>query len=435
MAGHSGVAAARTAFASRDFRLFCAAETVSLIGDQFYLLALPWLVLQTTGSALAVGTVTAVAAIPRALFMLFAGALTDRISPRMLMLASSLVRMALAASLAGLALGGMVELWVLYAFALTFGVGDAFYFPARGTLVPRLLPARALLAGNAAIEAGNQLAMFAGPVLAGSLIAALHRSHDASASGDPRGLGVAFAVDALTFVVSAIMLWCMSSGGSAPGHELAQAGKGLWRSVLEGLGAVKSDPFMRSTFLLLGAGNFLITGPLYVGLPVLAATRFTGGAGDLGLVLSLFGAGSLAGIVLAAIGRRPAERPPVLAMALCPIALGAGLVVLGTVRTAGSAAIVTAAMGFAQGYLVVQFMTFVQRRTAPHVLGRVISLLTFLVVGLSPLSSGFAGALLELSVSWLLIGAGSGLIVVVGAAFLTPGVRPSLRLPTRVLPE
>ena len=412
--------------------MFCAGETVSLIGDQFYLLALPWLVLQTTGSPLAVGAVTAVAAIPRAIFMLFAGALTDRVPPRTLMLASSLARMLLAAALAGFALRGTVELWMLFAFALAFGVGDAFYFPAKGSLVPRLLPTGALLVGNAAVEATNQLAMFAGPVLAGSLISAFHQSHDATTRGDLRGLGAAFAVDAVTFVVSAVLLWCMRTRDSAGAHEAGQVGVGMWRCVLEGLDAVKADRFMRSTFLLLGAGNLLITGPLYVGLPVLAHTRFTGGAGDLGLLLSLFGAGSLSGIVLAVMGRRPTDHPPLWAMVLCPLALGAGLILLGTVRTVGSAAMVTATMGFAQGYLVVRFVTFVQRRTAPHVLGRVISLLTFLVVGLSPLSTGFAGALLELSVSRLLIGAGGGLILLVGAAFLIPALRSSLHSSARV---
>src|SRR4029450_6119957 len=66
----------------RNFRLLWIGESISLLGDQFYLIALPWLVLQLTGSALALGVVLALAAIPRALFMLIGGAFVYRVSPR-----------------------------------------------------------------------------------------------------------------------------------------------------------------------------------------------------------------------------------------------------------------------------------------------------------------------------------------------------------------
>ena len=67
---------------SRNFRLLWIGEAVSLLGDQFTLIALPWLVLQLTGDALAMGTVLALAGVPRAIFILLGGALTDRFSPR-----------------------------------------------------------------------------------------------------------------------------------------------------------------------------------------------------------------------------------------------------------------------------------------------------------------------------------------------------------------
>src|SRR5919201_3158687 len=66
----------------RNFRLLWIGEGISLLGDQFYMIALPWLVLQLTGSALALGTIMALASVPRALFMLVGGAFVDRFSPR-----------------------------------------------------------------------------------------------------------------------------------------------------------------------------------------------------------------------------------------------------------------------------------------------------------------------------------------------------------------
>src|SRR5512144_1753875 len=104
----------------RNFRLLWIGEGISLLGDQFYLIALPWLVLQLTGNALAVGIVLATAGIPRALFMLVGGALTDRFTPRRLMIGSNLSRMALTGLLAMLVMTSLIQTWMLYLFALLF---------------------------------------------------------------------------------------------------------------------------------------------------------------------------------------------------------------------------------------------------------------------------------------------------------------------------
>src|SRR3954462_8596414 len=123
----------------RNFRLLWIGEGISLLGDQFYLIALPWLVLQLTGSALALGTIMALASIPRALFMLVGGAFVDRFSPRRVMFASNLARMALVSLLAVLVLSNNIEMWMLYVLTLAFGTADAFYYPAQSSMVPALL--------------------------------------------------------------------------------------------------------------------------------------------------------------------------------------------------------------------------------------------------------------------------------------------------------
>lgn len=76
----------------RDFRLLFGGETISVVGDHFHFVALAWLTLQLTGSGLALGTVLMTAAVPRAAFMLLGGALSDRFSPRSLMLSSNAIR-------------------------------------------------------------------------------------------------------------------------------------------------------------------------------------------------------------------------------------------------------------------------------------------------------------------------------------------------------
>src|SRR5262245_41806539 len=82
------------------FLLFWIGASVSLFGDQFYVVALPWVVLQLTGSAVVMGTVAMCAGIPRAALMLMGGAVTDRISPRKVLMATASARAVLVGALA-----------------------------------------------------------------------------------------------------------------------------------------------------------------------------------------------------------------------------------------------------------------------------------------------------------------------------------------------
>jgi hypothetical protein len=109
----------------RNFRLPWIGQGISVLGDQFDMIALPWLVLQLTDDALAVGTVLALVAFPRALFMPVGGALIYRFSPRNMMLASDALRLMLVTLLTLLILTGSIQMWMLYGFALLFGLAAA----------------------------------------------------------------------------------------------------------------------------------------------------------------------------------------------------------------------------------------------------------------------------------------------------------------------
>lgn len=414
---------------NRRFGTFLVAEIVSLTGDQFYLVAMPWLVLRMTGSPMDVGAVVAMAALPRALFLLLAGTLTDRWPAGSLIVWSSLWRLALVSALAFLTGTGRIELWMLFPLALGFGVGDAFYFPARNALIPNLVKPEALLAGNAAAQATSEAATFLGPVLVGALIASLR-----SGSGtETTGIAIAFAVDALTFAIAAILVTLIrppNEPRSEHNHSCT-----LWESTMQGIRFARSDPFLRWSLVLIGAGTFLLTGPLYVGLPVLASTRYVNGVADYGWILGLFGAGSLAGIATAALAGRTSDRRLPWTMAICPFVLGAGLGLLGLVHTAALAMLIGCVMGFAQGFLVVRFLTHLQTGIPRHILGRIMSLLMLFVVGLSPLSSGIAGVMLEYDVHWLMVGAGSALIIVVLASLIAHRIWPGSIAPREARAE
>src|SRR6185503_1823883 len=188
--------------AGRDFRLVWFGESVSLLGDGFQLVAISTLVLGMTGSGLALGAILIAAAIPRGVFMLVGGVLSDRISPRNLALASNVLRAILTTVVAALVIGARVELWHLAVVGIAFGTVDAVFLPAINTLVPRLVPAERLAAANAVMQGTGQLVGTIGPAVAGFAVALT-------------GIGAAFAIDAASFAFAAVALWFVRSGATA----------------------------------------------------------------------------------------------------------------------------------------------------------------------------------------------------------------------------
>ena len=402
----------------RDFRLLFSGEGISLLGDQFYFIALPWLVLQLTGSAGVLGAVLALQGIPRALFMLVGGAVTDRFSPRRVMIGSNLARLALVSLLAALVLSGAVSTWMLLGIALAYGCAAGFFFPAQGAIVPQLALADQLSAANAVIQGLDQVSQFLGPVLAGLLIA----SFTGGVGLD--GIGLALLLDAATFVISVPLLWLMGVDRRAPACPPDEDARGsLWASIGEGLTYMWREPLLRMLLLLILAVNFLAVGPMLVGIPVLAAGRLAGGAQAYGAIMSAFGGGSLAGLAVAGTARRPpAAYLGHLLLGVCAL-FGVGLAVLGFAHTLVAALLPAAFMGFAAGYLMVTFFTWVQARTQQRLMGRMMSLIIFASVGLVPLSQALAGPIAQRSVTALFVGSAALLALVVLRAWFVPSLR------------
>src|SRR5258708_29483505 len=152
-------------FANRDFRLLFMGSAISILGDQFTLLALPWLVLKLTGDPQQLGFVLALMALPLAVFVLVGGAVVDRMSPRKVLLNSRAVNAVLIAILATLVLAGAIQMWEVYLLALGIGLSTAFSYPAGTAILPQLLEPEQLAKANATFMGVRQFAMLAGPVL------------------------------------------------------------------------------------------------------------------------------------------------------------------------------------------------------------------------------------------------------------------------------
>ncbi len=391
---------------TRDYRRLFVGQAVSHIGDQFHLIALPWLVLTLTHDPLQLGLVLAVAGVPRALLMLVGGAWADRHSPRTIMLVSDMLRFLVTAGLAAAILTGAAQMWMVYVLAALFGIVSGFFMPAAEATLPRLLEDSQLEAGNSLMMGSNQLAGFLGPMVAGVVIAAfgVNAGTGAEQTASVTGIGAALVVDALSFLLSALCLMYVRKlpalNADRSSHPLAD--------VISGLRYAWNSDTIRWVVFVLAAANFLIAGPMFVGLPVIAQDRLPGGAAALGMILGASGLGSLVGMLCVAMLPRLDDKHFARLVFVLMVAFGISVGILAFVNTTWVIAGAMALAGLANGYASIVFMTSLQRMTAPEFLGRVMSLIMLAMVGLMPVSQAVAGVIIRFSPTALFIGAAAG---------------------------
>ncbi|MCP3137773.1 MFS transporter [Pyxidicoccus xibeiensis] len=376
-------------FRDRNFTWMLSGSFISMLGDQFTTIALPWLVLMMTGDTLALGLVLGVMSVPRAVFMLVGGAVVDRHSPKRVLMWTKHVSTGLLLVLAGLVLAGRISLPALYLLAFGLGLAMAFSIPSGTSLLPHVVPPQQLQAANGVLLGLRQLTMFAGPLLAGGLIAAFGDGRTERVS-DNRGLGVAFLLDAASFAVSA---WTLSRvRTTAPASPAgAPVGQAVWQSVVQGLRWCWNDRDLRMCFFYWSAVALLITGPIQIALPVLASQLPGSSAAGFGLLMGAHGAGTLAGMAVA--GARPSMRVRNLGTTLLLVdaVVGVLFIPMGFVTALWQGAALLLGIGLLSGFMHVAVFTWIQRRVPPAMLGRAMSIFMFIFMGLAPISAAVTG--------------------------------------------
>jgi len=408
-------------FANHNFSLLFAGSTISTIGDQFTLVALPWLVLKLTGDPAALGLVLATMAFPRAVFMLIGGAVVDRMSPRRVLLGSRAVNALLVSLLALLVLAGAIQMWMIYAIALGIGLSTAFSYPAGSAILPQLMQPQQLQSANAMFMAMRQLSLIIGPVIAGLLITVgAHNGHDKGVA-DASGLGLAFSIDAVSFLFSlgSLMLVRIHSDF----HPKVPVGSVL-ANVASGIRYIWADLPLRAFILYAAVVSVFVGGPIQVGLPVLAETRMDLGAASLGILMTANGVGMLLGSALSGMaGKLVRGRLGLMVLSVDSV-VGLALIALGVVHSTLGGAVLLACTGMLGGIAQIAIISWIQRRVAPEMMGRTMSVLMFTFMGLGPLSAAIAGSLLQvISLSTLFTGAGLTLSVIALSCMTSPALR------------
>jgi MFS family permease len=387
----------------RDFRLLWIGQTVSMIGDGTYYVAVAWLVYQDLGGSPAAFALVGIAwSLPQLVLILAAGALSDRMDRRHLMIAGDLLRLVSILAIGLLTLAHEITIPRLVVLVLFYGSGQALFMPAFSSIIPSIVSEDVLVEANSVGQVMRPLAMtIIGPLIGGLLLVL--------------GTGWAFVFDAVTFAASALCILMM--------HARKPADEGptepLTTQIKEGIAYVRSQTWIWVALLAATVSLFCVWGPWETLVPYVISHDLEGSGIDLALVFAAGGLGSvLVGVVAAqrgSLGRRPIT---VMYLAWA----------LGMLMTAGFGLITAVWQGLFVAFvtegsislLIVLWYTALQRLVPDRFLGRVMSLDWMISIAGLPLSFAVVGPL----ASWvgtdetLILAGVLGAAVTIGAMFI-----------------
>ena len=260
---------------SRDFRVLFAGQSISTLGNQLTTVAIPYQVYSMTHSSFQVGLISLAQLLPLIIGSLVGGAFGDVIDRRSLLMGSGGASALVAGVLAWNAASASPSLWVLYVVSALAAGLVGFANPSRNAAIPMLVKPTQLVAAYSFNQVSFQLAIIAGPALAGVLLA-------------KAGLAWTFGLDGASFIFLLVSLLFIKPLPPTPGATRAGMG-----SVIEGFRYLKGRQVLQGVYLM--DLNAMIFGMPRALFPAMTATIFHGGTATLGLLYSAPGIGALLG--------------------------------------------------------------------------------------------------------------------------------------------
>jgi MFS family permease len=364
--------AARVTFRSmsvRNYRLYFAGQLISTTGTWMQSIAQAWLVLQITGSGVALGITVALQFTPVLLVGAWGGLVADRVDKRRLLVGTQAAAGVLALVLGTVTVLGVVQLWMIFVLALGLGAVNALDNPARRAFVVEMVGAEHVSNAVSLSSAMFMAARVIGPAIAGLVIAGF-------------GVSWCFFANGVSYSAAVIAFLAMRQNEFFSVEPVPKR-KGQLR---EGLRYAWSTPALRLVLVLTAvigtlAFNFQVV------LPLLAKQTFSGGADTLGVLYASMSIGSVVGALVSAHEAR-ATRRFVLGAAL---AFGAALVAAALAPTFGLELLVLVPVGAAGIAFTAMANGVLQTETAPEMRGRVAALFTVAFLGSTPIGGPIIG--------------------------------------------
>jgi MFS family permease len=353
---------------SRDFRLLWGGQTVSLIGDGAFLVALGWKTFELTGSTGSLALVLMAHGLAMLATLLIGGALADRYQRRTLMIVSDLARFGVIGALTLADASGQLTFPLLIALAVGFGAGDGFFYPAFGSIVPLVVEPHQIASANTLISISRQGAFVVGPALAG-VIYGLY------------GSAAIFGFDAATFLVAAGLLLL-----SHPRAYEPEPREGTFREIAAGFRYVMGVPWLWISIFVASFILMVAMAPYQALLPAFVEGEFDRGVGTYGLLFTVQSAGMVVGTL--AFGQTNPRQRRVILVCVAFALNDACVIGMAAFPSFESAVALVTIRGACIGYGIGVWTTLMMELVPESKLARVTSLDFFGSFGLVPV--GFA---------------------------------------------
>ncbi|WP_461032172.1 MFS transporter [Streptomyces mayteni] len=390
---------------NRNFGVFWAAQTLSVVGDSFALIALPLLVLHATGSVAQMGLLTAVAGVASLVAGIFAGVVADRFDRRRLLIGCDLARMGLYA-LIPIAWAFGPTVWLLYVVLPLASAVGMLFMVTYVTVVRGLVPTERLTEANGRLNATAAAAGVLGPLCAGIVAARF-------------GPAAAVGVDAASFAASAL---CLSVVRFAASPETGTTGEGeprrLWADLFAGVAFLRRHPVLRALTVLLTLFSFLQLG---LNDLVIYHLKHDLGEGDstVGTVFGIGAAGTITGALLVAAVRRRFGFGPTWIGTV--VLAGVAVTGMGLADTVSGVAVCVALFLGSLSVAGTCSMSLRQEVTPEHLLGRVTSAFWTLHYSAAPIGAAvLTWTAQHRGTTPVALAAGVGFLLIATIALFTP---------------
>jgi MFS family permease len=393
----------------RNYPIFFAGQLVSLAGTWMQNIALAWLVLELSGSPLAVGALAFWRFLPFTIFGFVAGVLADRVDTRHLVLATQASAMLVSIALAFVTLTGTATLPIVYVLAALGGIALAFDAPGRQSLTFQMVGRNSLpnaVALNAGLFNGSRVI---GPAIAGLVIAAA-------------GTGICFVINAFSFLAVFVAILSLRV------NELHVVERDPSAKVVAGMREAFSfaihDPTLRA---VLGVVTVVSTVGFnfHVLVPLLASDTVEVGPEGFGFLSASFGLGALVGALATASFRGASWRM----FAAGATGFGISALILAPIEHAAAAGVLLFAVGVSFTLFTANANALVQLAAPDRLRGRMIAIYLFAFVGLAPLGGLIAGALANAGgtpLAFAVAGASSLVTIAIASAWRARAQAPGI---------
>jgi len=405
-----------TAFQHRNYRLFFTGQLISLVGTWMQQVAQAWLVLQLTGDPIWLGIVATAQFLPVMVLGLFAGVAADALPKRRVLIAAQTAMMVLAFVLAALVISGVVQVWMIVLLAFLLGIANAVDMPVRQSFAVELV-GRADVGNAVALNSAMfNGARIVGPAAAGLAIGAF-------------GVAAAFLINGLSFLAVIIGLRLMDEHELRLPPRIARptSARAVVDNLAEGLDYVRGTPVVLLAVVVVGS---VATVGMNWGvlIPAFAQGELHSDAAGYGFLMAASGVGSLLAALRLVFGGRP--RPT--RLALGALILGVASVALASSRLFPVSLALMVVVGFGSILMAATGNTTIQLAVPDHLRGRVMSVYTTVFSASVPIGGLAMGAIASGFGTWVAIGLGGILTLVVGLGALVWGRRGAFTIPAVV---